>query len=491
MFETYGHEKILEKHPISSLENSILAIDGYWYIKKYLSISNEEQFLNVSTSLDGLMKNLVELNKKTSILWVWDGIELKMPFTTDLASFCRDISNKIIFSKFNKRIYDQEMYAAVMTHRLREAGISVMRAPYAAAAQCAYFMKNCKTHAFGKNDALLFADCNRLIVDIDYESSTIDVIDREVLFRECNLNLESFRRLALLSGCEYCATYPIFANDFDPLKAIELLKRNTVADESAKGYEMFPDSKYFQDYQQGFSIIESHAVMGLNGTVHIPDQKVGADTVNEIFGCRLPGRVYAEIFKCKIGAKTIGNKIFNRKRSYIVARLLETLEQLLDNPKSIDAPKGTALSELFMKRYKVDLVWHPTINRAVQLLFHIFLDEGVEPVGLLKFVNSGVICTRATLPEVSPSERLVHYSTKYLPETLEQFCVFMENQLLFKDVAALANIGGGMQNDVQFELSLGDFTSKMEKPVIKQFLTQNISNSKRLDQFLKLLEAQS
>ncbi|ELA42309.1 uncharacterized protein VICG_00709 [Vittaforma corneae ATCC 50505] len=141
MFESYGHEKALQKLPISTLENAILAIDGFWYIKKYLSISNEEQFLNVSLTIDMLLKNVIELNRKTSVLWIWDGIEFRQPVSIDLGSFCRDTSDKIIFSRFNKRFYDQELYVSVVTEKLRKHGISVMRAPYSAAAQCAYFMR--------------------------------------------------------------------------------------------------------------------------------------------------------------------------------------------------------------------------------------------------------------------------------------------------------------------------------------------------------------
>lgn len=492
MFETYGHENIIETLPINTIENSILVIDGFWYIKKYLSISNEEQFLDVSTSLDGIMKNLSELNKKTSILWVWDGIEFRTPFTTDLSSFCRDISDKIIVSKFNKRVYDQEVYVSVMTERLRETGISVIRAPYTAAAQCTYLMKSCKTHAFSKNDALLFADCNRLIVDIDYEKSTIDVIDRDILFKTCNLTLESFRRLALLSGCEYCSTYPLFANDFDPVKVIELLKKNTLEDPSSKNYDMLPDSKYYLDYQQGFNIIENHAVMGLNGMVHIPDQKGSQEAIKDLFGQKLGARVYNEIFKCKLGAKSLSNLMFGRVRPYVLYKLTDILQQLSENPKNFyDHSKTYLFSEMLMKKCKVNIVWHPEINRAVQLLFRILLDGKLNPEYLIRFLSAGVLYSRAPLKDIPPKERLIYFSTKYSPEILEHFCIFMENHLVFNDIVALATMNGNVHNDVAFEFSLQYFTSPPEKLIVKQFLAQNITDSVKLDNFLQILEMQN
>lgn len=490
MFESYGHEKVLQKLPIDTLENTILAIDGFWYIKKYLSISNEEQFLNVSLTIDMLLENVIELNKKTSILWVWDGIEFRQPVSVDLGSFCRDTSDKIIFSRFNKRFYDQELYVDSVTEKLRKHGVSVIRAPYSAAGQCAYFMKTCKINVFSKNDALLFADCGKLIVEIDFENSTVDVIDREVLFQECCLTLESFRRLALLSGCEYCSTYPLFASDFDPVKVIELLKRNTLANDASKSYEMSPESKYFSEYRQGFCIIENRPVMCLDGTIQPIEPTASSDAIEEAFGRRLSNKIYQQIFKCNIGAKSLSNIMFNRNKPYTMSQLVELFRTVLESPKSIEASKTTTLSEFFVKRFQYEVVWHPLINRAAQVLFHIFLNGGFKPEFLLKFLNSGYLGGRSSLPgNIAPNERLLYLSTKYSPDNLENFCMFLENYLLFMDIVNLMKINYSLENDANFDFSLASFTTCLEKTVLRQFLSQNISSSSKLEEFLHLLES--
>lgn len=491
MFESYGHEKVLQKVPISTLDSTIFAIDGFWYLKKYLSIASEEQFLDTSLAIDTLLKNLIELNKKTTVLWVWDGIEFKQPFQGDLSSFCRDVSDKIIISSgFNKRLYDQEFYVAYMTERLQKNGIAFMRAPYSAAAQCVYFSKYGKVSVFSKNDALLFADCNKLIVDIEFENSSVDIIYRDVLFKECNLNLESFRRLALLSGCEYCATYPSFASGFDATKAIELMSKNTVENNSAKDYQMSPESRYFNDYKQGFYIVESRPIMGLDGVVSVIRSTASSESLEELYGKQLPNKIYQALFKCQIGAKSLGIALFNRVKPYTVPFLLELFKTLLDNPKAIDYIKVPTISEFFIQKLQLEIVWHSMFNKATQILFFIFLNGDFNPEFVLRFLNSGYLGIRPLAPEsVSPNEKFLHLSTKYSPEGLENFCMFLENHILFMDTASLLRIYHEFKNDVNFNFTLGYFMAELEKPTLKQFIqSQNLASSKKLDEILKLLE---
>ncbi|ELA42310.1 uncharacterized protein VICG_00710 [Vittaforma corneae ATCC 50505] len=303
------------------------------------------------------------------------------------------------------------------------------------------------------------------------------------------MTLESFRRLALLSGCEYCSTYPLFASDFDPIKVIELLKKNTLANDSSKDYEMSYESKYFSEYRQGFCIIENRLVMCLDGTIQPIEPTVSSETIEDAFGRRLSNKIYQQIFKCNIGAKSLSNIMFGRNKSYTMNQLIELFKAILESPRSIDIPKVSTLSEFFVKKLQYEVVWHPLINRTVQVLFHVFLNGDFKPEFLLKFLNSGYLGNRPSRPgNTTPNERLLYLSTRYSPDSLEHFCMFLENHLLFGDITNLMKINYSLENDASFDFSLSNFTMSLEKIVLRQFLSQNVSHSSKLEEFLQLLE---
>lgn len=491
MFESYGHENILQKLPISTIENTIVAIDGFWYLKKYLPLYNEKEFLNISIGIESMMKNLIELSKKTSILWIWDGLEFIQLHPTDLTKTSLDNSDKIINTRsFSKKLYDQEIFVNLINVELKKIGVVVIRAPYSAAAQCCYFMKTCKINAFSKNDALLFADCDKLIIDFDYQNSTYDIIDRNKLFEECKLNLESFRRVALLSGCEYCPTHPSFAAEFDPIKVIELMKKNTKSDESLKYYGISPESKYYTEYLQAFSMIENRPVMCMDGTVQLSNQNSPAENIENIFGKKLSNKVYQNIFKCNIGIKALGIDIYNRKKPYIVDKILDLFKTVIEQPKSIDASKMTKCSELILSKLNLKIDFNPSFNKAIQILFSIFSNEEFLQKFLIKFLNSGTLKTKEQkFGEHLPiRDRIVHFSTYYSADILENFNMFLENCMLFEDTIEMIKNQYNLENDLGFVFSYADFIAEIEKPVIKEFISKNINDSIKLNEFTEVLE---
>lgn len=492
MFESYAQEKILEKIQLSTLKNAKIAIDGSWYIKKHLLPVSEEHFTNPFSLLDEITKNIIEFNSKASVLWVWDGIEFRQSLSADIDGLSFSISNIIMERcSFKRNIYDFEAFIDYVTAKLRKGGIPVVRAPYSAAAQCSYFLRTgAVNYIFSKNDALLFKDCTSLLVDINLVKETADLIDREKLFLECNLNLESFRRLAFLSGCEYCLTHPSYASKFNPLDIIALMKKNTVADNSMANYGLSLNDKYYSDYLQGFYTVIVHPVMYFGGVVQCIDENMPDAWIEEVFGKRLDDHLYGTIFSCDIGVKAISTFIFNRQKPWINQKILQLFSTVFETPKLIDIAKGVNLSDFLARRFNIDVIWSPSISRMAQVMFHIFLENNNNSLlPLLKLLNTGILEKSPQQSTENPGTRDFSYLlSKYTPDNLMSFCSFLENYLILKDTVSMISILYNSQNDLSFSFTLKDFNMKLNKECLKPFLDQNTASVSKLDQFTQLLE---
>lgn len=492
MFESYGYNGILEKVSMNTLEKSILAIDGFWYVKKYFVTSTEEHFTDPCQFFEHFFDKIIELNQKISILWIWDGIEYKQTPASDIDRVTRYISDDIISKlAFKKSLLDYEYYLDFMTEKLRKGGVSVIRAPYSAAAQCSYFLGEKKVdYVFGKTDCLLFKDCTSVITDFDFNNSTVDLINREKLFKACNLDLESFRRFSLLSGCEYCSTHPDFARRFNPADLISMLKKNVDSDQTETNYGLVEGTKYYDEYLQAFYILDHHPVMKLNGKVQCLNEDANSALLVEIFGKTLPADIYEEIFKCNIGAKGLSIMIFDRKDTCFDKKTIQLFKQVFETRKSISFNKTTVFSNWLAEKLELSIKWSPEISSVSQILFHIFLKNDVEPKYLLNLLNAGIKNTNAPKETALPEKPGVDYfAALYHPDILKSFCIFAENHLILKDLLGLIPLHNRPDCDLNFELKLKLFNMPLEKDVLNNFIRNNLS-AEDLDKFTELFENQ-
>lgn len=314
------------KLPISVLNDTAIAIDGFWYIRKYHPGYQTSEILNFDANLEVLLRPLCDLAAHTQILWVWDGLDYgKCKPTRDILAFkAKDTVQRLNSNLAARNTFDIELYVQPTTNLLQQSGISVIRAPYSAMAQCVYFLReNCVKYVFSKNDALLFTDCSKLVTEILFNNSLIEVIDRNVFLKLNSLNLESFQSISLLSGCEVCPTVPMFANSFNIADIIELIKRGEIAKELEEYYknkykdELFEGSEervYLSTYLRAFLIFVYHPVMMLCGRVECLEMHGIPSDLDKLFGKPLPHKMYHELFLCRMSPillnKTARGEVF-------------------------------------------------------------------------------------------------------------------------------------------------------------------------------------
>lgn len=480
-FEYYGQLNTIQKLPISVLNNTIVAIDGFWYCKKYLTISSEDQFADHLSTLSRFLAPLIEISKNVSIVWIWDGLEYKQPVPFDFKKFIENVFTKIINRKFGKLFFDQELFVECTTKILRENNISVVRAPYLASAQCVYLLKkNCVTYVFSKNDALLYNDCQKLILDFDFMNSRVEVINRADLFRNNHFNLETFKRIAFLSGCEICSTIPMFASNFDLLSIIEIAKNNNLK-ELLTGFRKDIEASYLEEYYRSFVIVDCHPVMHLDGSVRCLNDAEAPVDLDKIFGKKLPDDLYQDIFTCSLGIRALSSSMFQRSKEEYKTRLLGVFESVLSN--GVKGGRNEKISDYLKKIFNVE--WSENINRLVQIVFMNLSTSNFSNGPLLKLLNSGVSNGKGQAPV---DNDLLTVTQKYSHENLEMFYRANEYGVLMKDLILLVKSRSRMEDDLAFGLTYNKFHKDFNKDELGDFLVKNEERNPKLKEMRLLLE---
>lgn len=492
-FEPIFLNKATSKEPLNTIEKSIVAIDGMWLIRRHVFPFIEKDFLDVPASFDRFLEDVFRLNEKISILWIWDGIEARQTYL-DLENTITDISNTIIERHSFKwqKFYDPEFFINSISKKLLENGVAVMRAPYYAAAQCAYFLSQKKVdYVYGRTDTLLFKDCDKLITDFDFKNNMFTLLDRNLLFEKFKMNLESFRRLAFLSGCEYCMTVDFFSSSFDIQKIVDLLKQNENLEIILRNHGISSDHRYYTEYLNAFTIVNNTPVMGLDGVVRQLTNEPSQKSISDVFGDKLSNNIYHKIYTCQLTTKPLENLFFNRFRSFIDTSLIGLLKLIWESQKSTEYLKNIPLSEFIADKLNLYVVWNPNFNRMSQILFHLMLKKDNNPQNLMMLLNSGFVGQRTSKKEVTltQSMMLVYLSSTYSPKNIAYLYEIQENMILLNSIIDLMKIYfPQLQNDMQFDFKFSYLMLPLEKDPLKQFINENIKNDIRIDDFNNFLD---
>lgn len=492
-FEPIFLNKATSKESLNTIENSIVAVDGMWFIRKHLPNFIEKDFLNVPASFDKFLADVFSLNQKISILWVWDGIEARQAYM-DLENTIIDLSNTIIERHSFKwqKFYDPEFFINTISKKLSENGIAVMRAPYYAAAQCAYFLSQKKVdYIYGRTDTLLFRDCGQLITDFEFKTNSFTLLDRTQLFDRFKMNLESFRRLAFLSGCEYCATVDFFLSSFDIQKVVDLLKQNENLEAVMRNQGITQDHKYYGEYLTAFTIVNNTPVIHLDGVVRPLTNEPSPRNMSDVFGQKLSNNIYQKICGCQLTTKPLENLFLNRFTPFVNPALINLLKAVWDSQKTSDSLKNIALSEFVAEKLDLSISWSPNFNRMSQILFHLMLKKENNPQNLLMLLNSGFTGQRTTDNDViiAPSMMLIYLSSKYSPKNISYLYEIQESVILLNCIVDLMKTYfSQLQNDMQFDFKFSQLMLPLEKEPLSQFINENIKNDTEIDSFKTLLD---
>lgn len=480
-FEYYGQLNAIQKLPMGVLENTTIAIDGFWYFKKYLAICTEEQFADHLSILSQCLAPLIEVSRSASVIWIWDGLEYKQPVPFDFKKFIENVFTKIINRKFGKIFFDQELFVECATRILRDNGISVIRAPYLASAQCVYLLKkNCVTYVFSKNDALLYNDCHKLILDFDFPNSRVEIINRADMLKNNHFGLEAFRRIAFLSGCEICSTIPILASNFDLLSIIEIVKNNNMK-ELLGGFRKDIEAKYLDEYYRSFIVVDFHPVMHLDGSVRcMSDVEAPAD-LDKIFGKKLSDDLYQDIFTCSLGIKALSNSMFQRPKEEYKTKILNVFESVLSS--GVKSGRNEKISDCMRRTFGIE--WSGCINKLVQAAFMSLSTSSFGNSPLLKLLNSGATNDERAKPV---GDDLLAVTQKYSHENLEMFYRANEYIVLMRDLVLLMKFRSRMEDDMFFELTYNKFHKDFKEDELGDFLAMNKERNPRFKDMMALLE---
>jgi len=374
-----GYEKyynIIKKSlPFKGLEDEIIAIDGFWYLKKYMASSSaiNDKF-NFESRMKDALSLIIDLSEKTEIIWIWDGLEygkvsLAIPDKRheSLAAAAKEGIN-------SNNVFCLEDHKEVANKLLKKSKISIMTAPYSAMAQCVYFLKEKEVrYIFTKMDALLFDNCTKVINE--FSSTGVMIAQSDILFSCLECNLEGFRRFALLCGCELCPTVPVCAdkNAFSFSKIIKIAKSETFKDDLISMSDGSEDS-YIYKYIHGLCSIIYHPIMSKNGVVEcLSNHEVPRD-LERLFGKKLPNWIYEKIFTGEFDFILLKKILCNEEyKGSSENKIRKCYSNKLRNGKR--PSEASTTSEQIMKDLSIPIAWKDKIEREKQMIIKILSEE--------------------------------------------------------------------------------------------------------------------
>lgn len=517
-FDHYLFAKSIHKLPISVLNDTAIAIDGFWFLKKYLSLQGYTALIDYRPFLEAALEPLAQLAEKTQVLWVWDGMDYERSNYTKDDYFAR-LSETICNLNSNphiRNLIDQEYFVESATAFLRAHGVHVVRAPYSAIAQCVYFLRErCVRYIFTKMDAVLFPGGTKVVTDLSFDRGCIETIDRNELFAINNFNLPGLQAFAFLSGCEICPTVPCYATDFSIFNIFELLKNNSLEAQLEKyfrannpsdaEYEGSNEAEYVRMYHRAFIVVEYHPIMALNGQMEcLNNTDVPAD-LEKIFGKTLDRLLYQELFNCNLSPRLL-NRLAREQ-------LLGTEQgnEILAAFKTLLERRGTTdpiyASDAIAKLLGVSVVWNDRMNRAGQLLFVKLQGRCTDVACLIDLLNATTFSRpdgsvqagksagksgQDRSPSLNPAGLgAAPASSPLLKEiSAEKFYFYIKAKeyiLMFKDLVSLLNAFQSTKNDLIFDPSFGDLLHEWQRNQLRGFVKNNISNSERFTDFMEIL----
>lgn len=321
---TYNSINCYSKMPVSLLKETILCIDGFWFLKKYASINILQDFFIDKDNIK-FIKPILSLIKiananNFSVLWVWDGLDYKKP-TIDIEldkitnlkngydSFKREdikMSNQHL-----KNLFDYEFQISQINNLLKQFNFRYVRAPYSATAQIAYYLKNdiC-TYAFCKTDATLFEGVDKIITDFDLDNNSISIFSTLDFFKIFELDYFSYKTLSFALGCEFCPTLPDYAKNFIFENILTTIKTGNL-----DSYLQNKENKLYSElFFNAFNLVDFHPIMTENGTINFYNgSNIIPHDFEKLFGQRLPDKIYSKFFVCKL-SKGILEDFFKDKK---------------------------------------------------------------------------------------------------------------------------------------------------------------------------------
>ncbi|KAF7679686.1 Flap endonuclease 1 [Astathelohania contejeani] len=370
---------------INKLNKETVAIDGLWFIKRYIEkkplstilYGNKKDYKIVTKFLDFVKTNRID------ILWIWSGKDVakKETYKCFDSGVCdyMNMEDEKAFAKWNDCITAEEHVIAV-TEILKSRNISVLRAPYSACAQIAYLTKLgiCK-YAFADTEFLLFDGGNVLITDFvglekEGKVEQIRIIKKDNLMYSLSLDYQRFRSFGMLLGCDFSNTVPCNDGIFDYIRILKIVR---TYGSIHKEIELFVKSKfqntndniikiYLDEFRIGEMIINDHPIMTHDGVVDPIGGSASSDNIEKIFGQKKSLSYYHDLVKLKyipnnfmqeLGLKNILSDLTEKLECISIGRTDNPIKQISQDLGicTITTPRLSIISQVLILIFIVPL----------------------------------------------------------------------------------------------------------------------------------------
>lgn len=308
----------IQKKPIKILQNENLIIDGFWFIKVYMTPSSYKEHLLNGLKMEPLHK-LIKMAEKLNInlLWIWDGIKPKKSLIE--GSFNIDCYEKALrdhssrnyknVDRFYQRALNNEEYVLTINNFLRKYKTAFIRAPYYAMAQAVYLQRNLNSYFFGPTDFLMFEESEKVITDLYLEEEMVRIVNKIEILESNRIDYMHFQGICLILGSEFCSTIPYYAKDFNAKEIIShmcsiesIYSFITRADYEEKEF-------YINQYICAVNMLKHCPVMTTAGMSLLTDETNKCD-LDLIFGIKLSDFLYEKLFVCEISAEILEGMAF-------------------------------------------------------------------------------------------------------------------------------------------------------------------------------------
>ena len=187
-------------------------------------------------------------------------------------------------------------------------GIEYIRAPFISGAQLAYMenpVNDFISLAYGPSE-LLVHPIERLILSIDFVKHSFVSVDKSKFLETMRISHESFQDLALLAGCDICASFPLVS---EPLARFSFGALLEIFSQFGNGIDLvkyysnhaaMKKANYLQAFMKAKASVKYHFVLDQSSTtVSLCNEKL-AGGLEDIFGKRFPDMVYFLFSQCII-----------------------------------------------------------------------------------------------------------------------------------------------------------------------------------------------
>lgn len=217
-----------------------------------------------------------------------------------------------------------------VVHRLfKQRSVEFIVAPYLAWAQLVYLERHERAYVhsiYGSNELFMFDGIDRIILDVNFGSSTISFASKMAILGDMGVSNDQFLDLSILAGFESSPTFPaIDPREFNLRSVIELVKQRGTGVTAVLAFKDFPpvfQSNYMDQYARSRCMIKFSLVLVANEGRVLPLPLVvppppGNPTVitaadvpsdlGDIFSSHLPDEVYYQVFRGLVNPQIVNS----------------------------------------------------------------------------------------------------------------------------------------------------------------------------------------